>query len=231
MSEVRSYRLVDPPEYRADGDTVTLEGYAAVYSRYSQNLGGFVEVIEPGAFDDVLGRGSNIAGLLNHEPSRLLATTRSGTLRLTSDAVGLRYAIDLDETDPDGQSAAAKARRGTLRGSSFSFDVGPDGVEWAQTDQGFPLRRLRSIAALYDVGPVTFPAYLATEDDELAVSLRSLSVSTGHDVADLIAAARRNALADMLTPAQAAGVPAPSVDTQHVRPAAVRRWAATARNH
>ena len=67
---------------------------------------------------------------------------------------------------------------GTLRGSSFSFDVAPDGVEWAQTEQGFPLRRLRSIAALYDVGPVTFPAYLATEDDELAVSLRSLSVST-----------------------------------------------------
>ena len=231
MSEFRSYRL-DAPECRdSAGGGVTLEGYAAVYGRYSQNLGGFVEVLEPGAFDDVLGRGSNIAGLLNHEPSRLLATTRSGTLRLTSDAVGLRYAIDLDETDPDGQSAAAKARRGTLRGSSFSFDVAPDGVEWAQTEQGFPLRRLRSIAALYDVGPVTFPAYLATEDDELAVSLRSLSVSTGHDVADLIAAARRNALADMFTPAQAAGVPAAKVDAQHARPTSARRWAARARNH
>lgn len=199
--ERRVYRKLPSPEIRARDDGATeLVGYAAAFGRYSQNLGGFVELIEPGAFTDALRRGTNVAGLVNHDENWLLATTASGTLVLSQDDDGLRYCMELDPTDPDAQRAIAKISSGKLRGSSFSFQVGED--EWSQTDEGFPLRRIRSVAKLWDVGPVTFPAYTVTEDDGLAVAMRSLAHTTGRPLDDLIAAARDNSLAGAMSPQQ-----------------------------
>jgi uncharacterized protein len=170
--EWRRYKATRP-EYRAASDDSgpAIEGYAAVFNRYSQNLGGFVEQIDPDAFRDALGRG--VVGLMNHSEDLLLGSVESDTLSLSVDDVGLRYRIELDLSDPDGQRAESKVRRGLLRGSSFSFDLAPDGDSWSETEQGFPLRTLRSIGRVYDVGPVTFPAYKVTEEDGLAVALRS----------------------------------------------------------
>ena len=64
-------------------------GYAAVFDQESEPLGGFVEVIAPGAFDDVLG--ADVRALFNHDANYLLGRTASGTLTLSVDAVGLRY--------------------------------------------------------------------------------------------------------------------------------------------
>lgn len=158
-------------EVRAGSSGPELVGYASVFNRYSQNLGGFVEEVAPGAFTDTLTR-ANVAGLMNHDVNELLATTASGTLSLEQDATGLRYVMQLDELDPTAVGAKRKVETGKLRGSSFSFRTLSD--EWSATEQGFPLRRLLAVE-LYDVGPVTNPAYLSTEEAGASVALRSLS--------------------------------------------------------
>ena len=183
-------------EERADGPPV-LAGYAATFGAYSQNLGGFVEQIDPRAFSNTLGRGGRVLAVFNHDENQLLGATDAGTLRLEADDIGLRYEIDLNMSDPDAQRVAAKVARGDLRGSSFKFRPDKDGDEWGETEQGYPLRTLKSVA-LFDVGPVTSPAYLGTAVGDAAVALRSLAATTGRDLDELVAAAKANELRTIL---------------------------------
>lgn len=155
----------------AEGGAV-LTGYAAVFNRYSQDLGGFVEQAAPGAFAKTVAEG-DIRALVNHDPNRLLGRTRSGTLRLAEDTTGLHYEVDLPSTR-DAIDVRALAERGDLTGSSFTFRAMQDGDEWSLTEQEYPLRTLTEVR-LYDVGPVTFPAYLSTEEEQTALAMRSLA--------------------------------------------------------
>lgn len=183
-----------PVELRADdpgGDTLC--GYAAVFNRYSQDMGGWVETIAPGAFAKTISDQRDIYALFNHDPNAILGLNSARTLMLTEDEVGLRYEIKLD-SDHWGNTVRSKVARGELRGSSFGFSVVADtGVEWGLTEQGMPMRTVRA-AKLYDVGPVTYPAYLSTRDAGAAVALRSLAAATGVDVDELVDAAGRREL-------------------------------------
>jgi HK97 family phage prohead protease len=144
----------------------TLVGYAAVFNRQSQNLGGFVEQVDPGAFTRTLGMSElRVAARYNHDDNFLLGTTEGGTLTLSVDGTGLRYEVDLPDTTA-GRDVAALARRGDLRYSSFAFRTLED--DWSETEAGFPLRTLRAVQ-LVDVAPVNNPAYLDT-----SVAVRSL---------------------------------------------------------
>lgn len=175
MTEVRT--LAGVVEYRAaDSGVGVLTGYAAVFNRYSQNLGGFVERVDPAAFTKTLGDGRSVMARYNHDNAYLLGTTDSGTLTLSVDGTGLPYVIDLPDTEA-GRTVAVLARRGDLRHSSFAFETLED--EWDVTDQGFPLRTLLSVR-LIDVAPVNEPAYLDT-----TAGLRSLSARIGADAATL----------------------------------------------
>jgi len=181
-------------EIRAVADGVSMiSGYAAVFNSYSQDLGGFVERIAPTAFNRVLNRGDDVQAWFNHNHDYLLATRANGTLRLTVDEIGLRYDIDIDETDPDHMRVAAKIRRGDLRGSSFSFGVGKDGDDWGLTERDYPLRTVTNVSVLRDVGPVSTPAYLDTETVG-ALALRSLAERVGQNTDEL-----RGRLVDILT--------------------------------
>ena len=173
------------PELRMDADATRIVGYAAVFNRYSHDLGGFVERILPGAFKRVLNRGDDVLALYNHAMDNLLATRAAGTLRLSEDETGLRYEFDLDPSDPDHQRVIAKVKRGDLRGSSFGFRVETD--EWATTDEDYPLRSIKSVAALRDVGPVSQPAYPDTATIA-PLALRGLAETTGLELDDLVAA-------------------------------------------
>jgi len=79
-----------------------IQGHAAVFNRLSRNLGGFVEQIDPAAFDKTLADNPDVRALINHDPSHLLGRTRSGTLRLSKDTTGLAYEVDV----PDRSDAA-----------------------------------------------------------------------------------------------------------------------------
>ncbi len=195
-NEARVYRQVGAPELRQKGDASMIAGYAAVFNRLSQNLGGFVEEVDPGAFAETLSRAErNITGLVNHNIDWLLGTTQSGTLRLSVDGTGLPYEIDLDMADPDAQRVAAKVAGRKMVGSSFSFRTLED--QWTTTDQGFPLRRLMAVE-LFDVGPVTNPAYLDTQGAGVSVALRSLSTVIDQPLERVVEAARSNTLKDLV---------------------------------
>ena len=179
----------------ADG-TVTIEGYAVVWNRYSSNLGGYVEQILPDAFDDSLANDDQI-GSYNHDYASVLGRRSAGTLVLTKDNTGLRYSIAGAASDPDVVRVASKVHAGSVVGSSFTFRSMPDGEAWSYTDEGFPLVSVKR-AALFEVAPVVWPAYLATAEDGLAVGLRSLAEQTGRPLEDLMAAARAQQLRQFL---------------------------------
>ena len=143
-------------ELRADGDGMTFVGYAAKFNSPSEDLGGFVETIEPGAFRRSLRSRNDVKLLVNHDTGRVLASSRSGTLRLQEDEVGLRVEASLPNTS-DGRDMAELLKRGDLNKMSFGFSVQKDSWNNEMTE-----RTLKSVR-LFEVSIVAFPAYAATE--------------------------------------------------------------------
>ncbi|HWX49664.1 MAG TPA: HK97 family phage prohead protease [Roseomonas sp.] len=139
-------------ELRAAGRR--LEGYAATFGTEAA-IGGFRETIRAGAFRASLAARSDILALLDHDPTRLLARTGSGTLRLEEDARGLRFEIDVPDTQL-GRDVLALAERRDLGGMSFGFRVKDEA--WPARDQ----RELRAVE-LVEISVVhSFPAYSQT---------------------------------------------------------------------
>ena len=138
-----------------DGGTRTVEGYAALYNSRSVDLGGFEEVIEPGAFDGILDRNPDVFALFNHEPESVLARSTSGTLRLSLDDKGLAYSFDMPDTTL-GRDLAELMQRGDIHSSSFAFMV--DKAEFRK-ESGKTVRHISKIKDLVDVSVVTTPAY------------------------------------------------------------------------
>lgn len=106
-----------------------LAGYAATFGTEAR-IGGFVEVIRPGAFARTLRAGSDILALADHSPVAVLGRTKSGTLRLSEDQRGLAFELDVADTSR-GNDILALAQRGDLGGMSFGFKVAPNGERWS----------------------------------------------------------------------------------------------------
>ena len=116
------------------------------------------ERIRPGAFDRALAEGHDVRALFNHDPNNLLGRTTNGALKLWVDSRGLNYEIPVDENDFDHQRVVSKIERGDLSGSSFAFQATK--ISWEETSEG-DVRWIEDVE-LFDVGPVTYPAYHAT---------------------------------------------------------------------
>jgi HK97 family phage prohead protease len=157
----------------ADAERRTVTGYAAVFNSPSEDMG-FIEYIEPGAFRDAL-KTSDVRALFNHDPNYILARTASGTLRLEEDGKGLRYQFDAPATT-FGNDFLTMLRRGDISQSSFGFTVGEQAWEEKRAADGSTqhIRRIKKIDRLFDVSPVTYPAYPDTE-----VALRAMSGDMG----------------------------------------------------
>ena len=156
-SERRFFRCEVRADPAADGQGQKIIGYGAVFNRLSENIGGFREIIKPGAFDGVMQ--DDVRGLFNHDRNFVLGRTKSGTLRLSIDDEGLRYEIDAPETQTVKDLVLAPMLRGDIDASSFQFKVAHDGERWFYDDDGLLTREITKFARLYDVGPVAFPAY------------------------------------------------------------------------
>ena len=156
----------------------TIGGYAAKFNKHSQNLGGFVERIAPGAFNRARGNDwPDVQARYNHDDNMLLGTTTARTLRLSVDDTGLLYDVDLPRARADVYELV---QRGDVAKSSFAFRViGDDGEEWGLTDQNFPQRTLLSVD-LIDVAPVNAPAYLDTSS-----AIRSLAKHVDAEVEEV----------------------------------------------
>ena len=161
--ERRVFAAEDAELRVSDDKEPTITGYAARFNKWSEDLGGFRERIAVGAFDDVLG--DDVRCLRNHDPNLLLGRTPK-TLELSANKTGLKYT----NTPPNtvtGRETLESIRRGDISGNSFAFIVGAD--EWHEDTEGRVTRTIVKIDRLYDVGPVTFPAYPDT-----SVAVRSL---------------------------------------------------------
>lgn len=147
-------------ETRADGKR-GLSGHAAVFNVLSENLGGFRELIKPGAFTEALKR-DDIRALFNHDPNFVLGRNRAGTLRLAEDERGLAIDCDAPATTTIADLVLAPIERGDVSQMSFGFSCMPGGQDWAEDEDGVMIRTITEVK-LYDVSPVTFPAYTATD--------------------------------------------------------------------
>jgi len=190
MRDVETRYVSTAVELRKGSDgSDKLGGYALKYNKLSQNLGGFVERIAPGALTKTLRDGGDVLCRYQHDDLYLLGRTLSETLRLQNGDEGLDYEVDLPDTSY-ARDLAELARRGDVQHSSFAFRTLAD--EWGFTEQGFPVRTLLEIQ-LVDVAPVVQPAYLDTTS-----GLRSLAESRNLNFDSVRAAAESGDLAAIL---------------------------------
>lgn len=154
--EYRSFPLEMQIEER-DGKTKII-GHGAIYNVRSLDLGGFIEVVKPGAFKRSLESGKEIKSFFNHDPNMVLGTTTAGTLMLADESTGVRYEIDPPETTY-AKDLMISMKRGDIKGSSFSFRTISD--NWYM-DGGQLMRELIEVE-LFELGPVTDPAYPASD--------------------------------------------------------------------
>jgi HK97 family phage prohead protease len=141
-------------EIRARGRR--LEGYAATFGTEARIGSGFTEVLDPHAFADTLRSERDILALVDHDPTRVLARTRSKTLRLSEDSRGLMFDLDIPPTSY-GADVLALAERGDLGGMSFGFTVLKNGEQWQSN------KRTLTAVQLHEVSVVSaWPAYEGT---------------------------------------------------------------------
>ena len=144
-------------EVREDESPV-ITGHAAIFNEEA-DIGFFREKIAPGAFSNSI-KTDDVRALFNHDPNHVLGRNKAGTLKLSEDKDGLAIEID----PPDTQSARdlmTSMKRGDIDQMSFGFQVVKESWEEGEDNQ-LDLRTLDQVR-LFDVSPVTFPAYEGTD--------------------------------------------------------------------
>lgn len=127
-----------------------LVGLATRFGVPAKIAGQFTETIQPGAFTRTLEDGHDILALVDHDPSKLLARTRNGSLRLHQDELGLAFEIDLPDTQL-ANDIRALAAAGTLGGMSFGFRIPRGGERWngARTERTLTNIELVEISVIH----------------------------------------------------------------------------------
>ncbi len=170
----KEIRMLPLTELRiADSESGSvIEGHAAVFDSWSETLGSifpFKEIVRKGAFNESIGK-DDIRALFNHDPNYVLGRNRAGTLELVEDEVGLKVRIMPPDTSW-ARDIQTSIRRGDITQMSIGFIVKED--KWS-TDKGMDIREIKKVQ-LFDVSPVTFPAYTATD-----VGVRAMEEYNGY---------------------------------------------------
>jgi len=200
MIERRAKAVTLRASEQREGQPRTIRGLGAVYYRAGdagtqyELWPGMVERILPGAFAGVEKQARDVLSLFNHDMSRILGRTGNGTLELRDTEEGLEYEVEPNMGTADGPQVLALLDRADLRGSSFGFSVLEGGDE-LHTEGDLTVREIRSVE-LFDVGPVSEPAYLGTtaEGRELRHRVGDYLERQGRAAADLARAHRQREL-------------------------------------
>lgn len=182
-----AFRGLKAAELRSEGDTPkVISGYGAVF--YNANDPGteyrlwqdYYERIMPGAFDRAL-KEDDVRSMFNHDSNQLLgrrAFRDNDTLRISVDATGLRYEVDVDMSDPTHQALVPKLRSGKVDGASFMFEV--TGRSWREEQRGegdnkrdVTILEITDVR-LWELGPVVFPAYESATSEARSMERRQL---------------------------------------------------------
>jgi HK97 family phage prohead protease len=166
-----------------EGTPPTIYGHGATFdvlTRIDDWFGSYMEKVARGAFTKTLADGADVRCLWNHDPNYVLGRTKSGTLTLSEDSTGLAY----EATPPDTQWArdlGITMARGDVDGSSFGFRIIRD--KWSMVldpegDGKNDMLDCRTLleCQLFDVSPVTFPAYVESDS-----AIRSALQGAGFD--------------------------------------------------
>ena len=143
--EIRALQTLEKVE-----DNV-IEGYALKFNKESRDLGGFVETISPEALEGV--DLTDVRCFMDHDSSKLLGRTSSGTLQLNVDDVGLHFRCVLPDTS-NGRDAMELVKRGDLNQCSFGFTVAKD--KWIK-GQNIMKRSINKIGSLLEISLVSIP--------------------------------------------------------------------------
>jgi HK97 family phage prohead protease len=142
-----------------DEDKMLLEGYAIVFNSESRDLGGFTEVVKENALDNALNRNSDVLALYGHDYANVLGRQSAGTLKLDKDEKGIKFMLDLPNTQL-GRDVYTLVERGDLKGNSFGFTVEKD--SWNKVGEKV-IRTIEQVKELFEISIVSLPAYEATE--------------------------------------------------------------------
>ena len=159
--EIRGIGYEDA-EVRATGDRA-IEGYGIVFNKWSQDLGGFREMIMPEAINGVIER-SDVLALMNHDMSKgVLArcTYGKGSMSLKVTDRGVLYSFSAPKYNL-GNELLEGVERGDIRASSFAFTVAKEGETWTQAGDGLYERVITQFDKVYDMSAVYSPAYTDT---------------------------------------------------------------------
>jgi HK97 family phage prohead protease len=156
---------------REEGEGMPKEigGIAAVINS-ATDLGYFEEVILPGAFDNALSKDYDIRCLFNHEAELILGRTKANTCKVFVNGDGnLEYTWVPDYENPTHMSVVRSIMRGDITQSSFAFTIKEQ--MWSESEKygSMGKRTIKVIEDLYDVSPVTYPAYSDTEADARSI--------------------------------------------------------------
>lgn len=188
--ENKETRNLEVIEIRADSESRNIEGYAAIWETWSNDLGGFREKIRRGAFRQSI-RSDRIYATWQHDTSRILARRNAGkgTLQLREDENGLEFRFEAPDTTL-GNDTLVMVERGDIDSMSFGFIAQKD--EWNREGEDGMAERTLVQARLVDIGLVSFPAY---PDTSVAVrSLESLREEVDAGDGETLAIARQRGL-------------------------------------
>ena len=170
---------IDGIQIRAEGEGETkqeyVDGLGIVYDKEVEIFDGYFEKIRAGAFDKCMKRGGEIKSFFNHNPDYVLATTRSSPALVLEDTPdGLIFHAPIPNTSY-GRDLTENLNRRNVRGASFAFTINKNGVVWSEDEKGNYHREIID-ATIFEVGPVTNPAYPQTKvkirSEELAAEAR-----------------------------------------------------------
>lgn len=179
-------------ELREEADKAPeLVGHASVFNQETVIADWFDEwreVVAPGAFKKTI-KEADIRALFNHDPNIVLGRNKAGTLELREDDIGLETVIRPPDNEW-GRPVLDAVRRGDVTGMSISFQVIKESVEWPKEgSQELPKRTIKEVK-LFDVGPVTFPAF---EQTDISARAKAIRAAMQDDVLLLASALARKA--------------------------------------
>lgn len=158
QTEYRDFPVEIRIEDRADGKAQRIVGHAAVFDTAITLYPGVKEKVAKGAFIDSISK-DDVRALFNHDPNYVLGRNTNGTLSMKEDAKGLLYGVEPPDTQ-QARDIMALIKRGDISQNSFGFRVIDQA--WDEEEDGTLIRTLKKVK-LYDVSPVTYPAYPTTD--------------------------------------------------------------------
>lgn len=182
LCEIRGLELRDTDPDKDGNKRFEFVGHAAVFDSLSENLGGFREIIKRGAFKDVLD--DDVRLLINHDSNLPLA--RGENLTLSEDPTGLKVSAKIRSDLSYANDLRINLEEGNVTQMSFAFGSGVDD-EWDEDEDGRLVRTIKRFKELFDVSPVTYPAYAETDAGLRSVDagVRAVNrLSRGEEITD-----------------------------------------------